>query len=61
MQPNSFTITGHIIDRQTKQGISGLRIEARARDFVLTTWSETLKPMQIGSLRSVSRKNISRN
>lgn len=33
MQPNNFTITGNIIDRQTGQGISGLRIEAWDKDL----------------------------
>lgn len=33
MQPNNFTITGHIIDRQTDRGISGLRIEAWDKDL----------------------------
>ena len=33
MQPNNFTITGHIIDSQTDRGISGLRIETWDKDL----------------------------
>jgi len=33
MQSNNFTITGNITDRQSKQGISGLRIEAWDKDL----------------------------
>lgn len=33
MQPNNYSITGNIIDRQTEQGISGLRIEAWDKDL----------------------------
>ena len=33
MHPNKFIITGHIIDRQTGRGISGLRIEAWDKDL----------------------------
>jgi len=33
MKPNNFTITGHIIDRQTDRSISGLRIEAWDKDL----------------------------
>lgn len=33
MQTNNFTITGHIIDRQTDRGIPGLRIEAWDKDL----------------------------